>query len=78
MSEEKGQWFFDSNPNPWSDEPQWTAYSEQDNALIEEKYHSQAEKVDLENYIIHFPVNLQINKYDQNKQRQVKREALTS
>lgn len=76
MSEEKAQWYFDSNPVPWSGEPQWTAYSETDNAFIEQKYQSQAEKVELQNYVIHFAVNLQIHRHDQNKQRQVKREIM--
>lgn len=76
MSEEKGQWYFDSSPVPFSGEPQWTAYSEEDNALIEEKFHSQAPNVTLQNYVIHFEVGLQIHKHDQNKQRQVKREVV--
>ena len=76
MSEEKGQWYFDSSPVPFSNEPQWTLYSEEDNALIEEKYQSKAPKVVLKNYVIHFDVGLQVHKYDQNKQRQVKREVI--
>jgi hypothetical protein len=75
MSDEKVQWYFNSNPDPFAnDQPQWTAYSQEDNDLIEEKYKSQASKVELKNYIIHFELNTQIHKNDQNKQRQVKRE----
>ena len=77
MSEEKAQWYFNSNPDPYSpDEPQWTAYSEEDNQIIEQKYQSKAPKVDLKNYVIHFEIFLQIHKHDQNKQRQVKREII--
>lgn len=76
MSEEKGQWYFDSSPVPFSSEPQWTPYSEEDNALIEEKHRSQAPKVVLKDYVIHFDVGLQVHRYDQNKQRQVKREVM--
>ena len=77
MSEEKAQWYFNSSPDPFSSHgSQWTAYSEEDNELIEQKYQSQAPKVELKNYIIHFSINTQIHKYDQNKQRQVKREII--
>ncbi len=77
MSEEKAQWYFNSSPDPFSSgEPEWTAYSEEDNALIEQKYKSNASKVDLKNYVIHFEVCLQIHKHDQSKQRQIKRELL--
>jgi len=77
MSDDKGQWYFNSNPDPFAkNEPQWTAYSQEDNDLIEEKFKSQAPKAELKNYIIHFALNTQIHKYDQNKQRQVKRETL--
>ncbi len=77
MSEEKAQWYFNSNPDPFAtSEPQWTAYGNEDNDLIEQKFQSQAPKAELKNYVIHFAIYTQIHKSDQNKQRQVKRELI--
>jgi hypothetical protein len=78
MDTAKGQWYWNSGPDPFAtgESAQWTPYSQQDNDLIEQSFKSQAEKVELKNYIIHFALNTQIHKIDFNKQRQVKRETI--
>lgn len=78
MANNKGQWYFNSSPDPFAtgDSAEWTAYSEADNELIEQKFQSQESKADLKNYVIHFAINTQISKSDFNKQRQVKREII--
>ncbi len=80
MSDDKGQWYWNSSSDPFTsgDSAQWTPYDKEDNDLIEQKFKSQASKVELKNYIIHFEFNTQIHKTDHNKQRQVKRETITS
>ena len=78
MANTKVQWYYNTGPDPLSDgeNAQWTALSEEDNELIEEKYQSQESKVELHNYVIHFELNLQINKHDFNKQRLIKRKII--
>lgn len=76
MSDEKGQWYYNSNPDPFAKEQdaQWTPYNEDDNNLIEQCFKSNTTKAELQNYTVHFEFLTQIHKYDHNKQRQVKRE----
>lgn len=76
MSEVRGQWYFNSGPDPFANDEsaQWTAYSNEDNEVIEEKYLAHAPKVELQNYVIHFEILTQISKKDHNRQRAVKRE----
>ncbi|RKH92185.1 hypothetical protein D7Y04_42800, partial [Corallococcus sp. AB038B] len=53
MTEGQAQWQFNANPDPFSStEPQWTAYSKEDNELIEQKFQSQARKTELKSYVI--------------------------
>jgi hypothetical protein len=76
MASDNGQWYWNGNSDPFDKDqsPQWTPYNEEDNNLIEQSFKSQASKVDLKNYVIHFAQFTQFHKYDNNKQRQVKRE----
>jgi hypothetical protein len=76
MSGGKPQWYFNSSPNPFTAGPSatWTAYSPQDNQLIEQNYINKAPKVDLTNHTIHFHEHMQVHKEDFNRQRPIKRE----
>ena len=77
MACENGQWFWNSDADPSfasKTDAEWTPYSVEDNAVIEQSYQSQATKVELGNYVIYFEPLIQISKLDHNKQRQVKRE----
>ena len=74
-SEKSVEWFWQSNPNPWSkSEPvKWSQYSDVQNLIIEEAFCNKKLKVELDGYDIDFEHNVQISKEDENKQRPVKR-----
>jgi hypothetical protein len=78
MAEDQGKWYWNANADPFTNtqSPEWTPYSDEDNELIERAFKSQASKVELKNYVIHFALNTQIHKTDFNKQRPVKREIM--
>jgi hypothetical protein len=68
-------WHWQSNDNPWSldEKPDWKPYSDVQNEFIEQAYQEKCKTVKLENHIIDFDKNLQINQRDDTKQRPIKR-----
>jgi hypothetical protein len=76
MASENGQWYWNASADPFAagQPAQWVPYSEEDNNIIEQSFKSQAPKVEVKNYVIHFEQYTQIHKTDFNKQRPVKRE----
>ncbi|CAF2408069.1 unnamed protein product [Rotaria sp. Silwood2] len=76
MSDEKVQWFWDANPSPFGKDQShiWTAYSAEDNKIIEERFGSKAVKAELKNHYVYFSERMQVHKQDFHKQRPVKRE----
>jgi hypothetical protein len=69
-------WFWQANPNPFDkkEKEEWKRYSDFENEFIEEAQQRKDETVALNDYVIHFKYNVQVNKQDWNKQRPVKRE----
>ena len=47
------QWEWQSNPNPWSSEPQqWTSYHPIDNYLLEKAFQNQEKTVELGDFVV--------------------------
>ncbi|CAF2028154.1 unnamed protein product [Rotaria magnacalcarata] len=75
----KPKWMWKSNVDPWSkiQTPEWSCYSDAQNAIIEEAFLKNQTFVILDNRCIDFKRMIQIFDNDQKKQRPVRRNALT-
>jgi len=70
-----GQWQWHSNKDPWlkGQEMEWTSYSPEQNALIEEAYYEQKKEVDIGDYIISIQNFVQKKKGSVVSQRKIRR-----
>lgn len=71
----EGKWYWNASPDPFTkgSHPDWRAYSDEDNRIIETKYKANETKANLQNHIIYFKDYVQVHKDDFNRQRPVKR-----
>ncbi|CAF1030236.1 unnamed protein product [Rotaria sordida] len=69
------QWFWNAASNPFSksEPPNWTPYSDADNAKIENAFQKGDTKLQLGNYAIHINERMQVNQNDFSRQRPIKR-----
>lgn len=76
MAEERVQWFWRSDPDPFTKDQfnQWIRYSDVENSIIEEAFSvSKKPQVLLDDYHIDFEHRMQISNDDASRQRPVKR-----
>ncbi|CAF0758587.1 unnamed protein product [Didymodactylos carnosus] len=73
----QAQWYWKSNSDRFSanEIEEWTEYSDIESKIIEAAFNgeSRPKLAELDNYWINVKDSIQINKHDQNKQRQIKR-----
>ncbi|CAF1104370.1 unnamed protein product [Didymodactylos carnosus] len=81
------QWYWNSSADPWSSstggskqpDDAWKKYTDVENEIIEDAYNLKKVDVELDgNYIINFKHQVQYNKSDKTRQRQIKRAELVT
>src|ERR1700691_4592371 len=76
MTQKRVEWFWKSNDNPFENMelPEWTQYSDIENAIIEDAFTTLKKPIAiLDDHHIDFEHRVQISNDDKSKQRPVKR-----